>query len=344
MHEPLLPWLEAPLRQALQAGREHPLLLVHGPEGVGQFEFALALARAWLCEGTRDGHACGACASCHLVDAHSHPDLLVLLPEALQEPLGWAQDTADAGEVRGAKGERKPSKEIRVEAARQAIDFTQLSCARGQAKVVLMYPAERMNAVAANTLLKTFEEPPGRARFVIACGDPQALPATVRSRCRALRLALPTPAEAERWLSGQGVEQPATLLAAAGGQPLLARALAGEGLTGETWGRLPQRVAQGDASALAGWAVPRAVDALLKLCHDALAVGVGAAPRYFSAVPRARDAAALRSWQRALVDAARHAEHPVNAGLLVESLVVQGRRALAGGEHAQAASLHSAHG
>ena len=48
--------------------------------------------------------------------------------------------------------------------------------------------------------------------------------------------------------------------------------------------------------------------------------------------------------QRALIDAARHGEHPVNAGLLVESLVMQGRRALAGGEQVRAASLHSAHG
>ena len=339
-----LPWLEAPLRQALRASRDHPLLLVHGPEGVGQFELALELARAWLCEAEVGERPCGHCASCHLVDAHSHPDLLVLLPEALQEPLGWARDASDEGEGRPAKSDRKPSKEIRVEAARQAIAFTQLTCARGRAKVVLLYPAERMNAVTANTLLKTFEEPPGRARFVLASGHPRALPPTVRSRCQALHLPLPPRAEAERWLAAQGVDAAAVLLAAAGGQPLHAKALADEGLTADAWTRLPQRVAQGDATALAGWPVPRVVDALLELCHDALAATVGAAPRYFPAVPAVRDAAALGAWQRALVEAARHAEHPVNAGLLVESLVMQGARAWAGGERSRAPSLHSAHG
>ena len=63
-----------------------------------------------------------------------------------------------------------------------------------------------------------------------------------------------------------------------------------------------------------------------------------------AAVPAVRDAVALGAWQRALVEAARHAEHPVNAGLLVESLVMQGARAWAGGERSRAPSLHSAHG
>jgi len=73
--------------------------------------------------------------------------------------------------------------------------------------------------------------------------------------------------------------------------------------------------------------VPRMIDALQKLCHDALLGAVGVAPRYFPAVPRATDSSALHAWSRVLARAARHAEHPVNAGLLVESLVSQGRAA-----------------
>ena len=45
-----LPWLEAPLRQALATRRAHALL-VHGPQGVGPFELAITLGQAWLCEG-----------------------------------------------------------------------------------------------------------------------------------------------------------------------------------------------------------------------------------------------------------------------------------------------------
>jgi DNA polymerase-3 subunit delta' len=336
----LLPWLRAPLRSALAASREHHLLLVHGPAGVGQFEFALALAQAWLCEGPHEERACGHCASCRLVLAHSHPDLLVLLPEAQQESFGWAPS---AGEDDTPKSERKPSKEIKVEAARQAVAFAQTSCARGRAKVLLLYPAERMNAIAANTLLKTLEEPPGMARFILASGAPQALPATVRSRCCALHLPLPPAGDAERWLAEQGVPAPAVLLAAAGGEPLTAKAWADEGLEAKDWAALPAQVARGEAGVIASWPLPRAIDALLKLCHDAMLATAGAAaPRYFPSAPRAAALAPLQGWQRALIEASRHAEHPLNAGLLVQSLVAQGRHALLGEERGALASLHSA--
>jgi DNA polymerase III subunit delta' len=74
------------------------------------------------------------------------------------------------------------------------------------------------------------------------------------------------------------------------------------------------------------------VDALQKLCHDAACVAVGAPPRYFpvASIRHGADAAALTRWMRELERVARHAEHPWNAGLMVESLVQQGQRALAG--------------
>jgi DNA polymerase III subunit delta' len=337
-----LPWLREPLRAALAATRDHHLLLVHGPEGVGQFEFALLLARAWLCEAAAGVvRPCGHCASCRLVLSHNHPDLLVLLPEALQEPLGWAPAASEEGGT--GKAERKPSKEIKVDAARQAVAFAQLSCARGRAKVVVLYPAERLNAVAANTLLKTLEEPPGLARFVLATGAPEALPATVRSRCQALHLPLPATADAERWLEEQGVPGAAVLLAASGGQPLTAKAWADEGIDAAAWAELPSRVARGDAGGLPAWPVPRAIDALLKLCHDAMLASLGGRPRYFPAVPAAPALAPLQAWQAALIEAARYADHPVNAALLVESLVMQGRRALRPVQRGDGPSLHSRH-
>ena len=337
-----LPWLRDPLRAALAATRDHHLLLVHGPQGVGQFEFALSLAQAWLCEAaTGVARPCGQCASCRLVLSHNHPDLLVLLPEALQEALGWAPAASEEGA--SARPERKPSKEIKVDSARRAVAFAQLSCARGRAKVVVLYPAERLNAVAANTLLKTLEEPPGLARFVLASGAPAALPATVRSRCQALHLPLPDAAEAERWLAQQGVAGAGVLLAASGGQPLTAKAWADEGIDAAAWAELPARVAAGDAGGLPAWPVPHAVDALLKLCHDAMLVSLGGRARYFPAVPVAPALAPLQAWQVALVEAARYAEHPINAGLLVESLVMQGRRALHAAERRDTPSLHSRH-
>jgi DNA polymerase-3 subunit delta' len=325
-----LPWLAATLRDTLQTRHAHALLLC-GPRGVGQFEFAVALAQAWLCEGADvPARPCGQCASCRLVQARTHPDLLVLLPDAMREPLGW--EAAGGDEATADKGAKtKPSKEIKVEAVRAAVSFAQTTSARGRCKVVVVHPAERMNGVAANTLLKTLEEPPGAARFVLACAEPDALLATIRSRCQAVPMTLPPTDMGIEWLAQHGVAQPAVLLAAAGGQPQEALEWAGQGLDAASWTRLPGWVQAGDASPLAAWPLSRVVDALQKLCHDASCVTAGMAPRYFpaGAAPSGASLSALCAWSTELVRAARHVEHPWHAGLMMESLVRQGQEALA---------------
>ena len=335
-----LPWLAAPLQQVLREQRSHALL-VHGPSGVGQFELALGLAQGWLCEAEPESahgnplRPCGRCAACHLVGARSHPDLLVLVPEALRAALGWEPDT-DAEDSNDKASKAKPSKDIKVEAVRAAVAFAQTTSARGRGKVVVLHPAERMNGISANTLLKTLEEPPGNARFVLSSGAPDALLPTIRSRCQAVTLTLPKTEVAIEWLRSQGIADAAVLLAAAGGQPQEALAWSREGVDAALWAQLPALVRRGASAAVAGWPLPRLIESLQKLCHDALCVAAGAAPRYFpiaSLKGVARNAEgvdlrALHAWQRELQRAARFAEHPWNAGLLAESLVEQGRCAL----------------
>ena len=335
-----LPWLAAPLQQALREQRSHALL-VHGPSGVGQFELAFGLAQGWLCEAESSPanpsplRPCGRCVACHLVRARSHPDLLMLVPEALRAALGWEPDAeADDGGDKASKA--KPSKDIKVEAVRSAVAFAQTTSARGRGKVVVLHPAERMNGISANTLLKTLEEPPGEARFVLSSGAPDALLPTIRSRCQSVTLTLPATEVAIEWLRSQGVADPAVLLAAAGGQPQDALSWSREGVDAALWSQLPMLVQRGAATAVAGWPMPRLIESLQKVCHDALCVAAGAAPRYFPAASlkgasRSGDRAAthsLHAWQRELQRAARFAEHPWNAGLLAESLVEQGRSAL----------------
>jgi len=328
-----LPWLAEPLRDALGVARTHHALLIHGPAGVGQFELAVSLAQAWLCEGESASRPCGRCASCLLIEARSHPDLRVLVPEALQESLGWAAGEGDDAQADAGKATRaKPSKEIKVDAVRSAIAFAQLTSARGRCKVVVIFPADRMNTVAANALLKTLEEPPGMARFVLGTGAAQALPPTVRSRCQPLHLSVPAKDVAVQWLVAQGVDEPDVILSVAGGQPLEALAWIRDGVNASMLANLPVRVLAGDASALVDWPLPRVVDALQKLCHDQLSTLAGARPRYFAKLPSGSRAsvAALHDWAKSLARAARHAEHPLNAGLLTESLVLQGQSACAG--------------
>ena len=333
---PLPPWLAAPLAHGLGL-RAHALLL-YGPAGVGQFELGLALACGWLCEAAEGAPArpCGRCTGCHLMAQHAHPDFHLLLPAALREPLGWGSGDAGDGDEADksvGKGSAKPSKEIRVDAVRAAIEWGQKTTSRGRAKVILIHPAQAMNAITANALLKTLEEPPGRLRLLLTANDPEALLPTVRSRCQRLPLALPPAAQALAWLAERGLAEAETLLAAAGGQPLEALAIAADGIDASAWRELPAALKHGRAAGLVTWPLARLIDALQKLCLDMMCCRAGSAPHYFTPAalaplqqPAAPDWPALVQWGRELGQAARHEEHPWHAALRIEALVGQGAR------------------
>jgi len=331
----LWPWLQPALETALAQLNSHAVLL-HGPEGVGQFEFALELARAWLCEsmpvGQPSAPACGRCASCHLINAGSHPDLVVVLPEALQAALGWQSSADDADTAEKSSGKaKKLSQEIKVDAIRAVVQFSQQTASRGRAKVVLLHPAERMNLIAANTLLKTLEEPPGQVRFVLSGAALDQLLPTVRSRCQAWRLPTPQPEVASQWLQSQidGLSLPdaRVLLDAAGGQPLTARDRHQLGLDARYWPQIPKDLLNGSGTILTQWSLPLVVDTLQKVCHDLACVAAGAAPRFFpvASLPPAPDLNLLTTWAQELSKTSRHAEHPWNQNLKVEALLLQAR-------------------
>ncbi len=353
---PLAPWIAAQ-RDTLLAQRGHAWLL-HGPSGLGQYRLGLELVRAWLCDAptlpaargslppegalaalgrpcggsdapTSQG-ACGQCASCHAIDVHTHADLCVLMPEVDMLALGWPLPQKAQAEIDDKA--RKPSREIRVEAMRDAVEFAQRTSARGRGKAVLVYPAEQMNTITANALLKTLEEPPGDVRFVLASEAGHQLLPTIRSRCMGHTMVWPAQAATLEWLSGQGLDPlaAAALLRAAGGRPDDALALSRTGPAADAWAQLPKALLRGTPGALADGTPAQAVDALQKLCHDLLALRVGAAPRYFAHadLPAPPALAALTAWSRTLMQEARTAEHPFNAGLMLEALVAQARNVL----------------
>jgi DNA polymerase-3 subunit delta' len=322
------PWIARQLRELL-AQRGHAWLL-QGPSGLGQYDLGLAMVQAWLCDAPTPEGACGHCESCHAVAVRTHADLCVLMPETVMLERGWPLSEKAQQEIDDKK--RKPSREIRVEAMRDAVEFAQRTSARGRGKAVLVYPAERMNHVTANALLKTLEEPPGDVRFVLASESAHQLLPTIRSRCLGHTLAWPQAGESLAWLHASGVpeDSAAVLLGAAGSRPEDALRLHDAGRDAKAWAALPKAVARGDVSALANWSPPEVVDALQKLCHDVLAAAAGAAPRFFDPadLPRGASLASLTAWSRELMQAARTAEHPFNAGLMLESLVSRARSAL----------------
>jgi len=333
-----LPWLDSALAGALS--QQGHALLVHGPEGVGQFELVMVAAQGVLCEGTaevRDSNAvpCGRCEACHLLRAGAHPDVMVLVPEVLRDSLGLglcSDDDPGEGDAQGLSGTAERSKaagrEIRVADVRRAIDWARQSSSRGRGKVLVLHPAQALNPVAAHALLKTLEEPPGALRLLLSTSNPQALLPTLRSRCQQLPVPLPPAAVSVEWLTQQGVENAQGLLAAAGGRPQEALALAREGLDARLWPELPGAVRQGRADLFQGFSVPRVVDVLQRLCLDLMSRALGVGALYFpdEALPAGAQPQALAAWWMQLQRTARHEAHPWNATLLVESLVLQGRR------------------
>jgi DNA polymerase-3 subunit delta' len=321
-------WLQGQLTSLL-ARRGHAWLL-QGPSGLGQYTLGLELARAWLCEAPTQQGACYQCRSCHAVDVRTHADLRTLLPEALALALNWPLDEKTQKDLDDKK--RKPSKEIRVEAARDMVAFSQQTRSGGATKVVFVYPAERMNHITANTILKTLEEPPGECRFVLASEAAHQLLPTIRSRCQTHTMVWPTEAEALSWLQTQGVPaaDAAVLLRAAGGRPEDALNLANAGLKAAHWAALPKAVLRGDVGAVSDATPTQAIAMLQKLCHDLLALRLGAEPRFFLAsdLPTTGTVGSLTQWSKELMDAARTSEHPYNAGLMFEALVARAQTAL----------------
>jgi len=206
----VLDW-QRPIVAELAARRERwpHALLITGPRGIGKRVLADALARARLCEAPAgDGSSCGRCASCRYVDAGQHPDLRIV------EPVDMTDDVA------------KPVEWIVVDRIRALTRWAQLTSHRGGAKVAIIDPAERMNAAAANALLKTLEEPPPATYLLLVSHQPGRLPATIRSRCQVVAAPLPTTAQGAQWLAAQGVRDATALLAQANAAPLAALALA----------------------------------------------------------------------------------------------------------------------
>jgi DNA polymerase-3 subunit delta' len=151
------------LRAAVRHDRLAHALLFAGPEGIGKRSVALALA-AWLqCERAGDD-ACGACGSCRQVAAGSHADLQM---------------------VAVASGK----KEIGIDRIRDLKRFMQLRPVHDAAKVGIVDDAHMLTIAAQNALLKTLEEPPDRSLLIAVANNPDALLATVRSRCQRVQFA-----------------------------------------------------------------------------------------------------------------------------------------------------------
>jgi DNA polymerase-3 subunit delta' len=191
-------------------------LLFKGTKGIGKLDLAVNFAQSLLCQQPDvSGFACGNCPSCHWFEQGSHPDYRLLQPEAL------SLDGSEGDDLKSISG-KKPSKQVSVDQIRGLADFFGMSSHQGGRRVIIIHPAETMNANAANALLKSLEEPTPGLLFILVSHKPQQLLPTIRSRCQSFALSAPDTATATHWLMEQGVKHATDTLAASGFAPLLA--------------------------------------------------------------------------------------------------------------------------
>jgi DNA polymerase-3 subunit delta' len=195
----------APLRRALAEERLHPSLLFYGPDGVGKRLSAFALAAALNCAQPA-AEGCGECSSCRRT-LKGYGEERLKSPDQNRAPAHHADVLYYAPRRR----------QIQIE---QIMDLCREAGFRpfeGRRRIFIIDPAERMNREAANALLKTLEEPPSGAVLILITSQPDALPATIRSRCQAIRFTPLPREELAALLARQGRPEAERLAALADG-------------------------------------------------------------------------------------------------------------------------------
>jgi DNA polymerase-3 subunit delta' len=164
-----------------------PASLFTGPEGTGKRAAALCLAARWSCRQPVDEDSCGSCVSCVKAEAGNHPDILTFLPE---------------------------KNVIKIESMRDLSREAHYRPFEGSARFFVIDQAEKMTEEAANSLLKTLEEPPETSHLILVTAFPNRLLPTIRSRCQTFPFRALTRAEIADYLVSVGRSEGAELRAA----------------------------------------------------------------------------------------------------------------------------------
>lgn len=165
------------LQRLLRQGRLGMTLIFAGPEGVGKRQFALAMAKAANCREAASSDAidgCDRCASCRRIDEGTYGDVILVEPE---------------GQF------------IKIAQTRAMNDEVYYRPREGKQRFFLIDEADRLREEAANSLLKTLEEPPPTSTIILLTSRPDALLWTIRSRSQRLNFQPLTIPEMESYLT-----------------------------------------------------------------------------------------------------------------------------------------------
>ena len=148
------------LQNAVKTERIAGAYLFTGIKGVGKETAAMYFARLILCENEDiESIPCGECPGCRKIENGNHPDLRIIRPDGAQIKIGQIREL------------------------QQEIHYHPIDAER---KIYIFVDTERMNKEAANSLLKTLEEPPSASTIVLLTENIELILPTIRSRCQVL--------------------------------------------------------------------------------------------------------------------------------------------------------------
>ena len=187
------------LQSTYQAEKITHALLLTGIAGIGLKHFTQCFTQGLLCQSNVNNQlqACGMCHICKLCQSASHPDILMIKPEA-------------------------SDKNIKLAEIMQVTHFMHLKSHFSNYKIAIIFHADLMNRHAANALLKTLEEPPPQSLFILVSNRKNLLPITIKSRCQNINFTPAFDQETVNWTKTfiNEKENAKNLLSAVDGAPL----------------------------------------------------------------------------------------------------------------------------
>lgn len=188
------------------SGRVPHAMLFYENEGCGALALALAFVQYLDCRHRHDGDSCGECPSCNKISKFIHPDLHFVFPvtsgtkvDSSSKPTSdsyltwWRKLVGDnpyflENDLYRALGIEKKSGTIAVAEAKSILEKLSFTSVEDGYKAFIVWLPEKMNAEAANRLLKIVEEPPEKTLFIFITHAPERVLQTIFSRCQSLRI------------------------------------------------------------------------------------------------------------------------------------------------------------
>lgn len=182
----------------VDSGRVPHAIMFQEDDGGSAFPLCIAFLQYLYCEHRGGGDSCGVCPACNKISKFIHPDVHFVYPTAAStislqyiaqfRQLSVSNPYFTESQLSSALGIEGKNSLIAVSEAKHLLETLSLSALESGYRSVLIYLPEKMNADAANRLLKIIEEPPLQTQFLLITHHSERVLQTISSRCQQIRV------------------------------------------------------------------------------------------------------------------------------------------------------------